>query len=229
MDRKSFIDAIKPGALNGKEKGVLPSLTMAQAILESGWGRNAPGYNMFGIKWSPGCGHGIQLLWTKEWDGKKYISVKAKFRKYSSYTESIEDHTELLQARRYEPVRRAKDYKEACKQIKACGYATSPTYTENLIKVIEENELYKFDEIEGEEDFDIMTYTLKPIARGKITTTTLGCKPEPSNKPDNNGTLRQGNIFNIYAKSFNEGLEWYLVNINPKCIQWIAAKHVQII
>jgi hypothetical protein len=226
MDKSKFINAIKEGALKGKLKNVLPSLTMAQAILESGWGNNAPGYNMFGIKWSKDCGHDYQLLWTKEWDGKKYIDVQARFRKYNSYTESIDDHTDLLQASRYKPVRDAHDYKEACKQIKACGYATSPTYTENLIRLIEENKLYEYDG----GGFDIMDYKLQPIAKGMLlNTTSLTCCSKPSNSYKTTSVLKKGinEPINIYAKVHNEDRDWYLVN--PTNEQWVAAGYVSLI
>lgn len=227
MDKKAFISAIKEGALKGKSRNVLPSLTMAQAILESGWGRNAPGYNMFGIKWSKDCGHEVQYLWTKEWNGKKYINVKAPFRKYKSYTESIDDHTDLLQALRYKPVRDAKDYKEACKQIKLCGYATSPTYTESLIKIIEENKLYEFD-MEG--GFSLMDYKLQPIAKGMLSnTSTLTCCSKPSNDYKTASVLKKGinEPINIYAKVHNEDRDWYLVN--PINEQWVAAGYVSLV
>jgi hypothetical protein len=69
------------------------------------------------------------------------------------------------------------------------------------------------DESEG---VDIMKYALQPIAKGKITTTSLGCKSAPSNNAKGNGTLRPENIFNIYAKCKNEGIEWYLVNLTTE-------------
>jgi hypothetical protein len=174
----------------------------------------------------PGCEQEPQYLMTKEWDGQKYITVRAPFRKYSNFTESIEDHTELLQSRRYEPVRKAPDYKEACKQIKLCGYATSPTYTENLIRVIEENKLYEYDK----EGFNIMDYDLQPIAKGMLkNTTSLDCCSKPSNAARTGSKLKKGinEPINIYAKCKSESIEWYLVNkVNE---QWVAAHYVQII
>jgi flagellum-specific peptidoglycan hydrolase FlgJ len=55
MEKQAFINGIKTGAIAGMTKyGILASLTIAQAILESSWGDSAPGNNLFGIKWTSG-------------------------------------------------------------------------------------------------------------------------------------------------------------------------------
>lgn len=126
---------------------VLPSLTMAQAIIESKYGNSAPGNNLFGMK---GRYNGqSQLLKTKEWDTKqkKYIEVMAEFRKYPTWDHSISDHAWLFcRLSRYKNLIGCKDYKQACKNVHADGYATSPTYADTLIKTIEKYELYKLDQ-----------------------------------------------------------------------------------
>jgi len=146
MTKKKFIDKIKPFAVKAyKTFAILPSLTIAQAICESAWGRKAPGNMLFGMKWTPNCGYDFQELWTSEFVNGEYIKVKVKFRKYNSWEESILDHSNLLQKPRYRPVLKSKNYLEATKQIKLCGYATSPTYTQTLRKIIEQYKLYKED------------------------------------------------------------------------------------
>lgn len=148
-----FLDEVIPGAIQAYKKyGVLPSLTLSQACLESNWGKCAPNYNLFGIKWSSGCGRDYQELQTKEYLNGKWITVLAKFRKYNSYAESIEDHAILLNKSWYAPVLKAKDYKEACKQVQSCGYATDPNYATQLIKIIEQYGLNKYDEVLTMED-----------------------------------------------------------------------------
>lgn len=86
------------------------------------------------------------------------------------------------------------------------------------------------DEKDG---INIMDYDLKPIARGKLfNTTTLECCSAPSNKARTGVILRKMHEpFNIYARAYNqeEKTEWVLININPKCIQWVASSGVQLV
>jgi len=148
MDKKEFINKIKAKSLKlCKQYNILPSLMIAQACLESGYGKHAPGNNLFGYKWTKKCGREYNFLWTKEYINGKYVSVQAKFRKYNSIEESLEDYAKLIgTARRYEPVRKCSDYICACKQVKKCGYATGKTYDLSLRKIIEQNSLQLIDE-----------------------------------------------------------------------------------
>jgi hypothetical protein len=150
MDKQKFIDLIKDGAIKAQEKyGICASLTMAQAILESGWGQYAPGNNMFGIKWQEGCEYGRQLLSTKEFLSGAMRTIKDYFRSYGSLADSLYDHAQfLVQNSRYKNLLGTKNYKTACKLIKEDGYATDPNYTQQLIQLIEENQLYKFDNVQ---------------------------------------------------------------------------------
>ena len=149
MNKKMFIDAVKEGAIKGqREYNILPSLTIVQAILESGWGTSqlaVKAKNLFGIKaFSSWTGKRVTFSTTEWYDGKKQV-VNAQFRAYDSFEESIEDHNKLLSSSRYRAVRESKDYRAACREILNCGYATDPVYSEKLIKIIEENKLYEFD------------------------------------------------------------------------------------
>lgn len=160
LTKKDFIESILPGALKSyREQGILPSLTLAQACLESAYGMSGlaqKSKNLFGIKWSQGCGYDYDEYNTKEWDGSKYITVKAKFRRYDTYADSILDHGKILLLNRYKPVLAAKDYREAATQVQKCGYATDPAYTTKLINIIETYSLNEYDR-EGYkmfEDFD---------------------------------------------------------------------------
>ena len=143
----NFIEQIKPKALQlCKQYGILPSLMIAQACHESGFGRHAPGNNLFGYKYYEGCGRDWQLLWTWECIDGQYVKVQAKFRKYNSLDESLEDYAKLIgTSKRYTPVRACKDYKCAAYQIKACGYATGHQYDKSIINVIEQYQLYELD------------------------------------------------------------------------------------
>lgn len=128
---------------------ILPSLTIAQAIVESGWGKSSLSkkhHNYFGMKWSEGCGCGYVAFKTQEQraDGS-YYTITAKFRKYSSLSKGIEGYYKFLQYPRYKNLKGVTDYKTACRLIREDGWATSLEYANLLITVIEENELWKYD------------------------------------------------------------------------------------
>jgi hypothetical protein len=80
----------------------------------------------------------------------QWVKVQAKFRKYESFAESIADHARLLLNPRYDKVRTAQNYKEACNAIYQAGYATDPVYPYKLISLIETHNLNRWDG--GDED-----------------------------------------------------------------------------
>lgn len=145
--KKNFINEIKLGAMEGYRKyKILPSLTMAQAILESGWGKSHIENNLFGIKVGSNWKGKVAIKGTKEFANGQWITIKAEFRAYNNFNESIEDHAKLLgENKRYIKVVQAKDYKIACTEIYKAGYATDPDYPKKLITIIEQNNLDRFD------------------------------------------------------------------------------------
>jgi hypothetical protein len=148
VGKEEFLTKIKPLVIEDmRETGILSSLTAAQAAVESAWGNSGltqKANNLFGIK---GDYNGQYVTMpTKEFVNGQYITVNAKFRKYPSWAESIADHSALFnRASRYTNLRGLTDYKLACKYVKDDGYATSPTYTQSLLKVIETYRLYTWD------------------------------------------------------------------------------------
>jgi flagellum-specific peptidoglycan hydrolase FlgJ len=147
VDKAKFISEVLPGALDGYEKyNILPSLTIAQAILESDWGQRHVGNNLFGIKATSSWRGSRVKSFTTEYINGNPRRVEAYFRAYDSFTDSIKDHNELLGlSKRYEIVRQAEDYKEASYAVWRAGYATDPKYPEKLIKIIEEYKLMEYD------------------------------------------------------------------------------------
>lgn len=147
MDRNEFIARIAPTAVNNwLEDGVAASLTIAQAALESNWGRSGlavKANNLFGIK---GTGPaGSVMMPTTEYRGGIAITENAPFRKYSSWEESIADHTRLLQNKRYAGVLH-KTGQEAARAVARAGYATDPRYADKLIEMMDKYDLYRFDQ-----------------------------------------------------------------------------------
>ncbi|MBS6063696.1 MAG: glucosaminidase domain-containing protein [Peptostreptococcaceae bacterium] len=151
MDKKQFIEKVGRIAKEEQKKsGILASLTISQAILESGWGGSGltkKANALFGIKAGTNWKGRVYNAQTKEcYDGKTFETITAGFRAYNSWEESIADHTRLLTtASRYKKLIGETDYKRACKEIHAAGYATDPGYPAKLIKIIEENNLTNWD------------------------------------------------------------------------------------
>ena len=147
--RESFIKAIAPVAQRDMEKtGILASLTIAQACLESANGNSGltnKANNLFGIKGAY-QGASVTMPTVEYYNGVKQ-TINAAFRKYPSWKESLEDHSSLFnRLDRYKSVRGEKDYKRACKNVQQAGYATDPQYSQKLISIIEANGLQKYDE-----------------------------------------------------------------------------------
>ncbi len=146
MYRQEFINKLKNHAIKGwHEYKVLPSLTIAQAILETGWGKSALGNNLFGIKADNSWVGKKQLVTTNEHVNGKTITIQAWFRDYNSIYESLEDRYKFLQAKRYAKIIGEKDYKIACVEIQKAGYATDPQYPAKLIQIIEQYNLQNID------------------------------------------------------------------------------------
>lgn len=146
MNKPQIIKSLIPGALLSYEKyNILPSLTLAQAILETGWLQHVKGNNIFGIKWTKGCGYEVQELYTHEFINGVKTPMVCKFRKYNSLEDSLLDHGKLLSFSRYKSVITSKDYKEACQNVYTSGYCTDHEYPKKLIAIIEENKLYIYD------------------------------------------------------------------------------------
>lgn len=144
-----FLNIIKPMVIaDAKRANILASVTAAQAIIESANGNSAlgapPNNNLFGIK---GNYKGASCWFnTKEFVNGKYVTVRAAFRKYPSWAESIQDHNDfLLKNSRYKNLIGVKDYKTVCRLLQQDGYATAVSYGATLINTIEKNGLQAWD------------------------------------------------------------------------------------
>ncbi|WED57287.1 SH3 domain-containing protein [Fructilactobacillus sanfranciscensis] len=144
-DYQDFINQLAPGAQNTwNEYGVLPSVSMAQAIVESAWGKSAPGNNLYGIKGDYNGNYTMQS--TKEYYNGHYVTIQDKFRAYPDLATSVEDHGNFLAVNpRYSNLLYSKDYAYVCQMLQADGYATNPNYANTLISIISYNNLNRFD------------------------------------------------------------------------------------
>ncbi len=147
----AFIDSIAADAIrNQRETGVPASVTIAQAILESGWGRSElsrQANNFFGIK---GTGPaGSVTMRTREVINGRDVYVNAQFRRYHTPQESFADHARLFtQNRRYaEAMRHTHDAFRFAAEIHRAGYATDPEYTNKLHSLMRQYNLTQFDAV----------------------------------------------------------------------------------
>jgi len=168
MTEREFIDSIAPMVqADMQQSGILASVTIAQACLESAYGTSdlaINARNLFGMKcvlsgntwtsaWDGVTGYKKQ---TREQDpsGKEYY-VTARFRWYPDIAASIRDHSlYLLQAAngnrlRYEGLSGEKDYRQATAIIKNGGYATDVEYVNKICQVIQRWNLTQYDRKEN--------------------------------------------------------------------------------
>lgn len=171
--RSQFIEKVGPLAQNdAKTSKVLASLTIAQAILESNNGNSTltvEGNALFGIKATTSWRGKVWTGKTIEYYDGNRTSIIAGFRAYDSWEESIADHSALLtRLDRYKAVIGEKDYVKACKAISSAGYATDPQYLTKLIKLIEDNNLTRFDKeiVVIKDDLELFNAVRKIILNG---------------------------------------------------------------
>lgn len=158
-EQELFIDKIKDGAIAGWYEGkILPSVTIAQACLESGWGKSElakNACNLFGIKAKDDWKGERYTVKTAEYDdsGKKYY-IDAAFRKYRTWQESLVDHARFFhegwREENYKDTIGETDYKKACKGLISgkYPYATArERYVNQLVGLIEMYKLDRFDAI----------------------------------------------------------------------------------
>lgn len=150
----NYLKKIEKGAVASYHKyKILPSVIMAQAPLESGWGTSslaAKYNNHFGIKDSNDWTGRTVTLPTQEWNGHSMITVQGRFRVYDDYQKSIEDHGAFFTStewrkNNYRHVVGERDYKEALRQLQLSGYATDPNYSSKLLNIIETYNLHRID------------------------------------------------------------------------------------
>lgn len=167
---QAFFDRMVPLAVaDMKKSGVLASVTLAQAILESGWGTQelaVNANNFFGMKtqlsgntW-PGStwnGEVYEKETAEQREDGSYYTIVAPFRKYQDVAQSVADHSAYLTGAlddkgnlRYAGLKGEKDARKAFTIIKQGGYATSQDYVEKLMLRVEKYNLTQYDNVESE-------------------------------------------------------------------------------
>ena len=147
-----------------QKSGILASVSLAQFILESGYGKSelaVQANNCFGMKrslsgntWSGSTWDGVSVLTiqTREQNADgSYTTINADFRRYADVEASIADHSAYLlgamngSKKRYEGIAELTDYKAAAQLLKDGGYATDLNYVTKLCSIIEKWELTRYD------------------------------------------------------------------------------------
>jgi flagellum-specific peptidoglycan hydrolase FlgJ len=155
-----FLRQVVPAAqASMKVSGVPASVTIAQAILESGWGATslaATANNYFGIKSAHlGDPETYVAFQSAEYEHGQRVIELADFEKFPTVTDCFEDHAALLsQASRYKPAMTVRaNAAEFARQLQACGYSTNrpplaekpPYYSDVLIALMNEFDLTQYD------------------------------------------------------------------------------------
>ncbi|MDK7302446.1 peptidoglycan amidohydrolase family protein [Aerococcus urinae] len=138
-----FIEDVAPYAQK-YSKNIFPSVTIAQAVLESGWGKSRPAQdynNYFGIK-----GDGV-VLPTLEDDGSgNYYQIKDSFRVYDDWGGAFKDHDAIFETSpKLMHIPKAKTPEDQCRAMVG-SYATDTAYADKLIRIINANNLKQYDQ-----------------------------------------------------------------------------------
>lgn len=160
VSKEDFIEMIY-SHLRGRKTNIFNSVTIAQAILETGWGKSElarKANNYFGIKADARWEGLVYQVETKEQKptGEVY-KIYADFRAYDSLAESIKDHDGFFTSsnwrkENYKKVLEAKDPFTQARALRSSGYATSLDYADKLINLIKTYGLTKYDADDNVED-----------------------------------------------------------------------------
>ncbi|WP_333872119.1 flagellar assembly peptidoglycan hydrolase FlgJ [Kosakonia cowanii] len=133
-----------PAMAVARLSGIPHQLIIAQAALESGWGKREilteegkPSHNLFGVKATAEWHGETTEITTTEYENGVAQKIKDKFKVYSSYAEALEDYTSLISRNpRYKNVVKSETPEIAAKALQTAGYATDPAYAKKLINII---------------------------------------------------------------------------------------------
>jgi len=144
---EQFVSRLLPAAQRASQaSGVPAQLIMAQAALESGWGRReirkedgTTSFNLFGIKADRSWKGPVAESATTEFIDGVAQKTRAVFRAYSSYAEAFADYAKFLTTNpRYATVLATSDPAQAAHGLQRAGYATDPGYGSKLVRIMQQ-------------------------------------------------------------------------------------------
>ncbi|MBC2179595.1 GW domain-containing glycosaminoglycan-binding protein [Listeria booriae] len=217
------------------QEGILTSITLAQAILESNWGESklaTEGRNLFGIKGE--YQKDSVTMPTQEFENNEWITIDAAFRKYPTWFESLDDHAALFlkgtswDKTKYQGVVKAKDYKTAANALQKAGYATDPGYAEKLIELIEQRNLQAYDQI-----YDPIRYVkqVDDVGTAKLAKDTRiwSSPPRTKNAKPIDDLAKYGAEKLKIAQEMQVGNGiWYQIKQDKKTLGWVKNNIIQI-
>ena len=151
MTNKEFVEQIakcvkKYAYVYGIE---VHSPIIAQAILESGWGKSGLAskyHNYFGLKCgSSWKGKSVNMATKEEYKVGTLTNIRDNFRVYDSMEAGVKGYFDFINTSRYANLKGVKSPEEYVRRIRADGYATSSKYVDNIMRVIRDNKLTRFD------------------------------------------------------------------------------------
>ena len=151
MDKESFIQKVaekvsKYAPLYGIS---VHSPIIAQAIIESGWGKSGLAskyHNYFGLKCgSSWKGKSVNMTTKEEYKVGTMTNIRDNFRVFDDFDDGIRGYFEFTNTSRYANLKGVKNPEEYVRRLKADGYATSSKYVDNIMRVIRDNKLTRFD------------------------------------------------------------------------------------
>ena len=158
MDKEAFIQKVaekvsKYAPLYGIS---VHSPIIAQAIIESGWGKSGLAskyHNYFGLKCgSSWKGKSVNMATKEEYKVGTITNIRDNFRVFDDFDDGIRGYFEFINTSRYANLKGVKNPEEYVRRLKTDGYATSSTYVDNIMRVIRDNKLTRFD---GNGDGDV--------------------------------------------------------------------------
>ncbi|UFH48024.1 flagellar assembly peptidoglycan hydrolase FlgJ [Pseudomonas sp. KNUC1026] len=148
-----FIATMLPMAQDAAARiGVDPTVLVAQAALETGWGKSilrqddgSSSFNLFNIKATGSWKGDSARAVTSEYENGQVVKETAQFRAYGSYADSFHDLVNLLQNNdRYQGVLKAADNPEQfVKELQKAGYATDPNYASKITAIARQLQSYE--------------------------------------------------------------------------------------
>lgn len=235
--QERFINEIAPPAQKvQREHGILASITISQAILESNWGESMlakDGNNLFGIK---GSYYGASIkLPTKEHNGLVWVGTDANFRAYPGWYESMNDHALLFvngpswNPHLYGGLIKEYNFEKAAIALGKTGYSSDPEYAAKLIDLIKKANLDKYDTVYSERVSDKAIKAAGEVAikdNSFIWSAPGGTKGA---NPVEKTTKYFGHQVSINreVKVTDSNISWYHIHHNGDSIGWIESTSIK--
>lgn len=208
MNKSEFIPTIAPLVqAENKKRGypLFSSVVIAQAICESGWGQSKimmKANAIFGIKATSNWKGKVYNSNTQEcYDGSTYTNITACFRAYNSLSESISDYFDLItKSERYRKACVSNSPLECITAIKNGGYATSPTYINTIMSIINSNNLTQYDNVEDVVNFVDNSKSIEELAK-EVIAGKYGNGEERKQKLGNLYNEVQAKVNSIYGQN----------------------------